>query len=162
MALKIELKPGERVIIGTAVIRNAEQRTILFIEGEAPILREKDILTPATADTPAKKIYLALQLMYLSQDVGKHHGVYFELVGEFLKAAPSALALITDVNAHILGDELYRALKGAKRLIDYELELMSYATRDERLREDCPDGAASARARSHGADESGRPAPGHS
>ena len=46
MALKVELKPNERIIVGNAVIRNDEQRTRLFIEGEAPILREKDILTP--------------------------------------------------------------------------------------------------------------------
>ena len=58
MSLKVELKPGERLIIGTALVRNGEQRARLFIEGDAPILREKDILTPATADTPAKKIYL--------------------------------------------------------------------------------------------------------
>ena len=48
MALKVELKPNERIIIGNAVIRNGEQRTRFFIEGDAPILREKDILTPAT------------------------------------------------------------------------------------------------------------------
>ena len=68
MALKVELKPRERIIIGQVVIRNDEQRTRFFIEGDAPILREKDILTGASADTPAKKIYLAIQLMYLAQD----------------------------------------------------------------------------------------------
>ena len=50
MALKVELKPNERIIIGNAVIRNGEQRTRFFIEGDAPILREKDILTPTTAE----------------------------------------------------------------------------------------------------------------
>ena len=49
MTLKVELRPGERIIVGTAVIRNGESRARLHIEGEAPILREKDILTPATA-----------------------------------------------------------------------------------------------------------------
>ena len=66
MTLKVELKPGERIIVGTALIRNGESRTRFHIEGEAPILREKDILTPATADSPGKKIYLAVQLMYLT------------------------------------------------------------------------------------------------
>ena len=47
MALKVELKPGERIIIGDCVVTNADQRTRLVIEGEAPILREKDILTPS-------------------------------------------------------------------------------------------------------------------
>ena len=117
MALKVELKPSERIIIGTVVVRNDQQRTRLFIEGEAPILREKDILTAATANTPAKKIYLALQLMYLSQDVDKHHKAYFALVQEFLGAAPSALPLVAEINNRILNDELYKALKATKRLI---------------------------------------------
>jgi flagellar biosynthesis regulator FlbT len=43
MTLKVELKPGERIIVGTAVIRNGETRARFEIEGEAPILREKDI-----------------------------------------------------------------------------------------------------------------------
>ncbi len=45
MALKVELKPGERIILGDCVVTNADQRTRLLIEGEAPILREKDIMT---------------------------------------------------------------------------------------------------------------------
>ncbi|MCZ8261171.1 MAG: flagellar biosynthesis repressor FlbT, partial [Beijerinckiaceae bacterium] len=32
MALKVELKPNERIIIGTAVVRNCDQRTSLIIE----------------------------------------------------------------------------------------------------------------------------------
>ena len=52
MALKVELKPGERVIIGDCVVTNSDQRTRLLIEGETPILREKDILTSETANTP--------------------------------------------------------------------------------------------------------------
>lgn len=134
MALKVELKPNERIIVGTVVIRNDVQRTRLFIEGEAPILREKDILTAGSADTPARKIYLALQLMYLSQDIGGHHETYFGLVQEFLGAAPSALGIVAEINNRILNGELYKALKAAKRLIAYEQELMAHAARGERLR----------------------------
>src|SRR5205814_1697458 len=64
MALKVELKPGERILIGDCVVTNADQRTRLLIDGSAPILREKDILTAERADSPAKRIYLAVQLMY--------------------------------------------------------------------------------------------------
>lgn len=134
MALKVELKPDERIIVGTAIIRNGETRTRLFIEGDAPILREKDILTAATADTPARKIYLAVQLMYLAQDITKHHDIYFQLVRDFLSAAPSGLDIITEINNRILSDDLYKALKAARRLIAYESELMGHAERSERLR----------------------------
>ena len=71
MSLKVELKPGERLIIGQCIITNSDQRTRLFIDGKAPILREKDILTITTADTPAKRIYLAVQLMYLEDDTAR-------------------------------------------------------------------------------------------
>ena len=133
MTLKVELRPGERIIVGTAVIRNGESRARLHIEGEAPILREKDILTPATADSPAKKIYLAVQLMYLSGDLSAHHQFYFPLVQDFLKAAPSSLPLIAEINNRILAGDLYKALKAVKELIAYEQELIAHATGGERI-----------------------------
>jgi flagellar protein FlbT len=136
MTLKVELRPGERIIVGTAVIRNGESRARLHIEGEAPILREKDILTPATADSPAKKIYLAVQLMYLTGDLSGHNAFYFPLVQEFLKAAPSAAPLIAEINNRILAGDLYKALKAVRQLITYEQELIAHAAGGERVFED--------------------------
>lgn len=124
MALKIELKPGERIIIGSSVITNGDNRARLFVDGEAPILREKDILTGETANSPAKRIYLCLQLMYLGQDLTVHKETYFELVNDFLAAAPSALTIIDRINSKILTNSLYSALKEAKALISYEEELL--------------------------------------
>jgi len=50
MALRVELKPHEKIIIGSCVITNFDKRTKLLIEGDhVPVLREKDILTPTTA-----------------------------------------------------------------------------------------------------------------
>ena len=141
MTLKVELKPGERIIIGTAVVRNGDSRARLMIEGEAPILREPDILTPTSADTPAKRIYLAVQLMYLEQDLAAHHDTYFSLVRDFLQAAPSALPLICDINNRILSGETYKGLKAVKKLIAYEQELIAHATGGERV---CPGGAGHA------------------
>ena len=130
MALKVELKPHERIIIGACVVTNTEQRTKLLIEGEKiPILREKDILTPATADTPAKLIYLAVQLMYLSRNPCAHHETYFALMRDILEAAPSTWRYIESINNHILTGELYKALKDAKKLISYEGELLENAAR---------------------------------
>lgn len=125
MPLRVELKPNERVIIGTAVIRNGDQRARFFIEGDAPILREKDILTSETADTPAKRIYLAVQLMYLKGELSDHHEVYFPLVKDFLGAVPRATPIIADVNNLLLTGEFYKALKEVKKLIAFEEEVLS-------------------------------------
>jgi flagellar protein FlbT len=129
MALKVELKPNERIIVGSAVIRNGEQRTRFFIEGDAPILREKDILTPRTAESPAQKIYLAVQLMYLQDDLSSHNKIYFPLVRDFLTAAPSAMPLIAEINNRILSGDMYKALRSAKKLVAYEQDLMAHALR---------------------------------
>ncbi|MEA2906566.1 MAG: flagellar biosynthesis repressor protein FlbT [Alphaproteobacteria bacterium] len=129
MALKVELKPGERIILGECVITNDDQRTRLTVEGQVPILREKDILTTKLADTPAKRVYLAVQLMYTSKDPREHYDVYFALVRDIMKAAPSAWPLIEGINNHILTGEMYKALKDAKKLIAYEEELINHAKR---------------------------------
>lgn len=127
MALKIELKPHERIIIGSTVITNGDHRTQFFIDGNEPILRQKDILTSETANTPAKRIYLAVQLMYLENDIGKHRKLYFALLEDFLNAAPSSAPIIDAVNNEILTGSLYHALKKARELIDYERELTGHA-----------------------------------
>jgi flagellar protein FlbT len=124
MSLKVELKPGERMIVGNVLITNADQRTRLYIDGQTPILREKDILSPATADSPAKRIYLAVQLMYLGESVEAVRQDYFALVNDLVAAAPSTVKLIDQINNEILTGSLYKALKAAKKLIQYEQGLL--------------------------------------
>jgi flagellar protein FlbT len=99
-----------------------------------PILREKDIMTSDRADTPAKRIYLAVQLMYTSKDPRAHHEVYFALVRDILTAAPSVWPYIESINNHILTGKMYKALKDAHKLIVYEQELLDNAKRDASIR----------------------------
>jgi flagellar protein FlbT len=124
MALKVELKPGERILIGECVLTNGSQRARFVINGQVPVLREKDIITAEQADSPAKRIYLAVLLMYTARDPRQHHDTYFALVRDLVQAAPSTLAQIEIINNHILTGEMYKALKQAKQLVTYEQELI--------------------------------------
>ena len=124
MALTLELKPGERLMVGDCIITNSGQRTRLLIEGETPVLREKDVMTYSRADSPAKRIYLALQLMYLAKNPDVHRDVYFALVRDLTAAAPSTLPFIESINTEIAAGDIYRALKGAAKLIAHESQLM--------------------------------------
>ena len=128
MALKVEIKPGERIIIGDSVITNDGHRARFFIEGDAPILREKDILRTEEADTPCKKIYLLIQMMYLANDARNHHGLYFEMIKDVQTAAPSTAQYIEAINDLLLTGAYYKALKSANKLIVYEKDLMENAT----------------------------------
>ena len=124
MALKVELKAGERFILGNCLITNSAQRIQLLIEGDAAILREKDIMTAKQANTPAKRIYFAIKLMYTGGDPIPYHETYFVLMRDLLQAAPSTWPHILTINNHILAGEMYKALKSAQALIAYEEALV--------------------------------------
>jgi len=126
MALKITLKPHERMIIGGAVVSNGDARCCLIIENNVLILRERDILSEKKANTPCTRIYFAIQLMYVDEkNLVLHHTLYWKLVTDVVKAAPSTFGIIKQINELILRGEYYQALKKAKKLIEYEQEVMN-------------------------------------
>jgi len=124
MALIIDLKPHEKFIIGDSLITNDKLKARLHIEGTAPILREKDIMLEKDAKTLCEKVYLAIELMYLSKDPKDLHEPYFELIKEIQQAAPSTASFFLKINEFILDNKYYKALKEAKGLIEYERKLI--------------------------------------
>lgn len=125
MALKVELKPNERIVIGQAVVRNGDTRTKLFIEGNTPIMRERDIMGVEDANTPAKRIYFVLQLMYLDRDINAYRDQFLTLIEDFMNAAPSAWRYIKPIADHVIQVDIYKAIKAAKDLVEYETELLA-------------------------------------
>jgi flagellar protein FlbT len=129
MALKLTLKPEEKVIINGAVIANAGAKTTLSIENSAIILRQKDILTEEQADTPAKRIYFCLQLAYLDTD---HERDYLEkanlLVRDFIEAAPTeeVREILEPVGIDVSARNYFKAMKQLKKLIAYEEKRLNY------------------------------------
>jgi flagellar biosynthesis repressor protein FlbT len=156
VALKIELKPNERVIVGDCVVTNVDHRTRLLIDGTVPILREKDIMSLSGANSPAKRIYLAIQLMYTAKRPENHHALYFRLVRDIVRAAPSTRRFIDAINNQILTGDLYKALKETRKLIAYEKELLDHAIRQQGLCENREGNGLSPSTRSKPPAEGGR------
>lgn len=127
MALIIDLKPGEKILIGTAVITNDSQRTRLHIAGEAAILREKDVMREEDADTPCKKVYVLVQCMYIARKPDEYFESYFKLIREIQDAAPSTAMFFAAINEKILQGHYYQAMKNVRELIKYEEELLGHA-----------------------------------
>ena len=127
MPLKIRLKPNERMIVGGAVITNGNTSCNLLVENKVSILRQKDIMSEKDADSPCRKVYFTIQLMYIDEEnIIEHHNTYWKLVQDIVKAAPSMLALIDQISEHILNNKYYQALKLARKLIDYEQEIIDH------------------------------------
>lgn len=128
MALKISLKPDEKIFIGGAVVQNGDSHVELNIMNDVPLLREKDILTEQEADSVCKRIYLCVQLMYMDQShLNIYQQNYRKLVDEVMEAAPSAAVFLGEINNHLACGRYYQALKSARGLMDYELGLISHA-----------------------------------
>jgi flagellar protein FlbT len=126
MPLRVELKPFERIIIGESVIINSDARTSFLIDGDTPVLRERDTVTAATADTPAKRLYHCVQTMYLKNDVPRYQASYLgilqELRDSLQDSCPGSSELIAAVNHHVSDGALYKALKEIRKLMKREDE----------------------------------------
>ncbi len=129
MALKLSLKANERVIAGGAVMRNATGRTVvLMVESKVPLLREREILSEAQADTPCKRVYFVIQLMYIDgQNLPRYQKVYWALTREILNAAPSTTGMFQQISEAIYDNRYYEALKETRKLINYEARAMAHA-----------------------------------
>lgn len=128
MPLHVELKPKEKIFLSGAVVLNGDSRAQLTVLNDVPVLREKDIMNEEQADTPCKRLYLAVQLMYMDQaNLAKYHQDYWNLVKEIMAAAPSTSVHLDEMAVHILAGSYYQALKVGQQLIQYEKELMEHA-----------------------------------
>jgi flagellar protein FlbT len=127
MALTITIKPHEKLIIGGAVIVNGKAKSELLIENNVSILRGKDIMSLDMADSPCKRIYFAIQLMYVDQEnLAEHHRTYWELVTDVVGAAPSRKEILREISDQILVRKYYQALKLTRKLIAYEQEVIGH------------------------------------
>jgi flagellar biosynthesis repressor protein FlbT len=127
MPLRVELKPFERIVIGETVIINSGTRTSFLIDGEAPILREKDTVTAETANTPVKRLYFCVQMMYLKNDIPRYRPAYLGFIKDLRDAMPASRDVIDAVNNHVSAGSLYKALKEIRKLMKAEDELLMSA-----------------------------------
>ena len=127
MPLKLILKPGEKIVINQAVIENGGEKAQLVLQNKARVMRERDIMTEENADSPAKRIYFLVQMLYLFPDKNRVYQQKFnDHLRDFVQAVPSSAAIALDVGKGVLEGDLYAALKQCKKLIDYEKEVLSH------------------------------------
>jgi len=122
MALVIDLKPHEKILVGSTVITNDKQRTRLRIDGDAPILREKDTMAEDDANTPSKKLYYTIQSMYVmpSDRALEKISDYFERLTAIKQLAPHISDFLNDVSIEVLQGTYYKALKLVQDLMTFE------------------------------------------
>ena len=123
MALKLSLKPGEKIAINGAVIVNGDRRSTFSVENKASVLRESDIMQPEEATTPAARIYLPIMMMYMDESIRTQcQPEYERRLTEFSAAIISAepLAICAELNAYVANGDYYKALSACRKLMEFE------------------------------------------
>src|SRR5215218_5460644 len=120
MPLSMEVKPGERIRLGEYDLTITERTRLIFHTENVPFLREKDMLAPGAANTPVKRLYLAIQRMYLAKNPQRYQERCATLLNEVLRTLPGAVQQIESIRGHITDGQMYKALKDIKNLIDHE------------------------------------------
>ena len=129
MPLKLSLKPGEKFVLNGAVLANGDKRTSLVIQNKACALREKDIMQPKDAKTPARMVYLAIMMMYLDSEGREEPYDEFALrMSEFMGAIQNhtILAACVEISRDVSQGAYYKALIACRKLFDYEQERLNY------------------------------------
>jgi len=129
MPLKLSLKPGERFVLNGAVVQNGDKRGVLILQNKASVLREKDILQPEDANTPARRIYFPVMMMYLDESSAeKFYDDFAQRLTEFMGVIknPDVLASCVAASRHVMAREYYKGLLAARKLIEYEDERLGH------------------------------------
>ena len=148
MPLKIELKPGERAILNGVVIEGASDgRTEFVVLNRATIMRERHILKEEEADTPVKRLYFALQMLYIDPT---QQDIYLPLFKRQAEALDNTFSLPTlkfaleQIVASAGQSQFYEALKICRAMIETEDRLFEYGralkAQEQPLELDIPEG----------------------
>lgn len=128
MPLKLSLKPGEKVVLNGAVIQNGDRRTTLLLQNKASVLREKDIMQTEDVNTPARRIYFPVMMMYLEgSDTADVYNEFALRMTEFMSAVRNASVLeeCVAISRDVMSGDYYKALSRCRKLMDYETERLA-------------------------------------
>ncbi len=121
--LVLELRQGDMMIVNGAPIR-FRNRARIELTARARFLFGKQLMTPDMANTPARRIYFALQTAYIGDYEERKVGLQLarDLSREFREATTSEM--VKDLLDRALKsaelDQCYQALKLARRVMRHE------------------------------------------
>ena len=125
MPLKLSLKAGEKFVLNGAVVQNGDRRGVLVLQNKASVLREKDIMQAEEANSPARRVYFAVMMMYLDEpSAARYYEEFAHRMSEFMSVISNVdiLGDCVSISKYVMGREYYKALMSSRRLVEYEDE----------------------------------------
>jgi flagellar protein FlbT len=121
--LVLELRQGEVMIVNGAPIR-FRTRSRIELTAKARFLFGKQIMPPDQVDSPARRIYFALQSAYIGSEMEREGGLEAarHFIADFQLATTSELVrtILSQALVAAEEDDCYQALKLVRRIIQHE------------------------------------------
>lgn len=125
--LILELRQGDVMVLNGAPIR-FRTKSRIELTAKARFMFGKQILRPDEVDSPAKRIYFALQTAYIGTEDEREVALVRaqSLIEEFKAATTSALAreILDKALGFARADDCYEALKLARRIMRHEAAVL--------------------------------------
>ena len=129
MGLKINLKPGEKIVVNGCIIANLDRRATLVIENRADVLRADEILKTADANTPVLRLCHMLQIALV--DAASRPALVPQIrlsLSQLLDVLRRSCSVeLAEVEALVEADDFYAAFRRLKPVIEHESRLLAHA-----------------------------------
>lgn len=142
--LGLRLAAGEKLIVNGAAIEFETEARIKFVN-KVNFLFGRQIMAPRDADTPARRIYFALQTAYIGTEEERVKAL--ESAGYFIRSfteettSAEARVLLAEALAAAQAGQGYEALKFAHRVIRHEDAILGKNEKNaENLKKNGPSG----------------------
>ena len=112
MTLRLTLKPGEAVLIGTTRLTVASKGPCtVILEGNAPVMRAAECIEEVEAVDPMSRFRYVLQEIYLRNDLQGLQREYFTAASRLIAAQPEMLAVVERANEYLHEGALWEAVR---------------------------------------------------
>lgn len=130
MPLMVRLGANEKMIVNGAVVSVEGGRAAkIVVHNNACVLRGKDVLTAEDVDTPVKRIYFAVQMLYIDSDSrDKYYQEFTDRLNDVIGVTGSEeiRQILYMIQAYVEGGAYYNALAALRRVLEYEDRLLNY------------------------------------
>lgn len=129
MALKLTLKPNERIVVNGCVLRNSDRRHVLTVESHADIVRGHDLLEADGEATPVRQAYFLIQTALIRSET---RDKIVPLIQKQLADLATCfggepLTKVFEAASYVSVRDYYKAMRALRPVLRHEEELLAYA-----------------------------------
>ncbi|KAA9009962.1 flagellar biosynthesis repressor FlbT [Histidinibacterium aquaticum] len=129
MALKLTLKPQERIVVNGCVMRNSSRRHVMVIETHGDIIRGHDLLEEGDAATPVAQVYFLIQTALTRADLRKKlvPAIQVKLAELVPVFGAERRGNVFEAANYVSASDYYKALRALRPLMKREQEIFAAA-----------------------------------